>query len=581
MLFINKSLIIKKGDFMKKSILLFAVISSLYFLSYVSNAQTPEWTWANSAGGNGNEYGFVAETDMAGNVLLSGSFNSSTITFGAFTLVNAGDGHSDMFIVKYNTSGDVLWAKSSGAIGIDIGNWACPDASGNVYEIGAFYDNTITFGSVTLTNNNINTYTTSDIFFVKYDANGNVLWAKGVGGTSNDRALCIDINSSGDVYITGDFYSPSMTFGTTTLTNTDNSGNTADFFLAKYDTNGNLLWAKSTGGTGDDSGNEVCADASGNTYIEGEFNSPTLIFGSTSLTNADNTGNTDDSFLVKYDADGNVIWAKSISGSASDDAVTIGIDTSGNAYVAGMFNSPTLTFGSTTLTNAGQWDMFLAKYNVDGNVLWAKSAGGNSYDQACHLNVDFKGNVSLIGAFYSPSITFGTTTLTNTDNIGNTEDMFIVQYDANGNVNWAISAGGSVNDWGVGCTTDEFGNVYISGLFYSSTLTFGSSTLINADNTGNTYDLFIAKLGNNTGTNELSNLLNISVYPNPSNAKFTITFPSTTRQIRISNSLGQVMQTKCVDKETNVEFELSENGIYIIQIKTDKQTITKKVVICR
>ena len=108
-----------------------------------------------------------------------------------------------------------------------------------------------------------------------------MVWANSAGGTSGDGGISIATDAAGNTYITGDFYSPAITFGGTTLTN--NGG--YDIFIAEYDTNGNVVWAKSAGGTADDEGFSIAADAAGNTYITGGFKSPAITFGGTTLTN--------------------------------------------------------------------------------------------------------------------------------------------------------------------------------------------------------------------------------------------------------------------------------------------------------
>jgi hypothetical protein len=225
---------------MKKSILLFAVISSLCFLSTISYAQTPNWTWAKTAGGTSDDYSFSVAMDASGNTYVAGTFVSSTITFGTYTLTNAGI--CDMFVAKYDANGNVLWAKSEGGTAADEALSVAVDASGNIYMAGYFESPTITFGSYTL----INTTTGSnlgDISLTKYDANGNVLWAKSAGGTQGDIAYSIAVDASGNTYMTGYFYSPILTIGSYTLTN----AGIDDAFLAKYDANGNVLWAESAG----------------------------------------------------------------------------------------------------------------------------------------------------------------------------------------------------------------------------------------------------------------------------------------------------------------------------------------------
>lgn len=202
----------------------------------------------------------------------------------------------------------------------------------------------------------------------------NWLWAKTAGNTSNDIANSVAVDASGNSYIAGAFLSPTITFGSTTLTN----NGADDIFLAKYDASGNVLWARSAGGTNHDYANSVAVDPSGNVYVAGYFTSDTIIFGSYTLINTDNTTNsTSDLFLVKYNSSGNVLWAKSAAGLNNDEAASVSVDASGNAYITGYFSSYTLSFGTITLTNTDTInytdDIFIAKYNTSGNVLWAKS----------------------------------------------------------------------------------------------------------------------------------------------------------------------------------------------------------------
>ena len=147
-----------------------------------------------------------------------------------------------------------------------------------------------------------------------------VVWAKAAGGTGTDEPYGIATDATGNIYITGNFGSSSITFGTVTLTS-------PGFFLTKYDANGNVLWAKSAGGSAySNSGNAVATDASGNVFVTGSFPS-SLSFGTTTLTNTDNP----DIFIVKYDASGTVLWARgSTSSSGGDYSYGGGIATDAN-----------------------------------------------------------------------------------------------------------------------------------------------------------------------------------------------------------------------------------------------------------
>ncbi len=315
------------------------------------------------------------------------------------------------------------------------------------------------------------------------------VWAQSAGGTDYDYAFDVSTDAWGNVYLIGSFSSSSITFGSTVLTNTGNVGN-ADIFITKYDSNGNILWAKSAGGTDDDAASDVSTDAGGNVYVTGYFASPSLIFGSITLTNA-SAGDVD-IFITKYDSNGTVIWAKSAGGANGDGASGVSTDAGENVYVTGSFGSPSITFGSTVLTKAGYFDIFMAKYDSNGTVIWAKSAGGTNYDAAAGVSTDSEQNVYLTGLFYSSSINFGSTVLTNVNSgVG---DIFITKYDSNGTVLWAKSAEGTNEDWANGVSTDAGGNVYVTGYFYSSSITFGSTIVSNVNGYN---DIFIAKYDSN------------------------------------------------------------------------------------
>ncbi|MFA5782131.1 MAG: SBBP repeat-containing protein, partial [Bacteroidales bacterium] len=398
----------------------------------------------------------------------------------------------------------------------------------------------------------------------KYDTSGNVLWAKSAGGIFNDEACSVAVDASGNIYVAGLFSSPTLTFDSTTLTNVGNN----DILLVKYDTSGNVLWAKSAGGSSSDFANSVAVDTSGNTYVAGLFFSSTLSFGSTTLTNAGGI----DIFLAKYDANGNVLWAKSAGGVDYDDAYSVAADASGNIYVAGVFSSPTLSFGSTTLTNAGGYDIFLTKYDAGGNVLWAKSAGGTGNDLAYSVAVDTSGNIYVAGYFRSPTIAFGITTLTN----AGSRDIFLAKYDAAGNVFWAKSAGGTDYDEANSVAVNASGNIYVAGVFRSPTITFGSTTLTNAS----LDDIFLAKLGSDTITkiNELSNSLNISVFPNPATNNIIIESPHQA-VIEISNIQGQLIKTLAANSnKTSVDVSAFPSGMYFVKVKAEKGIAVKKFV---
>jgi hypothetical protein len=540
-------------------------------------AQAPNCLWATSAGGTNTDEGWGTTTDANGNVFVTGYFKSDTINLGTTTLTNSDNtGNTyDVFLAKYDAAGNVLWAKREGGIGGDYGRSVATDAIGNVYVTGYFNSPTIAFGTTTLTN--ASNYT--DIFIAKYDAAGNVLWAKRAGGNASDIGYSVATDTSGNVFVTGSFKSPTITFGATTLTNAENTGNSNDIFIAKYDAAGTVLWAKRAGGTNTDEGWGIATDASGNVYVSGYFKSTTITSGTTTLTNADSSGSAD-IFIAKYDAAGTTLWAERAGGTDYDWGHSVSTDASGNVYITGEFISATITFGTITLTNATNSnfpDMFIAKYDAAGTMLWAERAGGTDIDYGYSVATDTSGNVYVMGGFNSSTITFGTTTLTNAGN----GDIFIAKYDAAGIVLWAKSAGGTIADEGLGIATDASGNVYVTGRFQSSTITFGTTTLINAGSA----DIFIAKYdGTGTGVvvDEMFGNKEVSVSPNPFTYQTTITFneeqKNTTLYIR--DALGNEIRREIFSgKQYVIEKGNITAGIYFVQTTDGKKNLTNNKII--
>ncbi|MEO8149428.1 MAG: SBBP repeat-containing protein [Bacteroidia bacterium] len=331
------------------------------------------------------------------------------------------------------------------------------------------------------------------MFFIYEDINAQApgwQWAKGAGGIGDDYGARIVVDNNNNSYIMGYFNRVSLTLGNITLINADTDifNTTFDFFIAKYDPAGNILWAKSAGGLNDDMGYDIALDINQNIYVTGTFVSPLIDFDNITLTNMGGS----DIFIVKYDAIGNVLSAQREGGSSDDLAYGLKIDTGNNLYLTGQFVSPSISFGSYNLYNVGFPDFFIVKYDPSGNVLWANGAGGPGYDRGENISVNINGDVYVTGSFSSPSIIFGTITLTNATISGGVGDLFIVKYDAMGNMIWANSAGGNGWDGISGIAIDLNGNLFMSGVFDGSSIVFGSTTLNNNSIMWHS-DLFILK----------------------------------------------------------------------------------------
>lgn len=345
-----------------------------------------------------------------------------------------------------------VWAKSAGgaqkveSYSIAIDDW------GNSYVTGWFEDS-LKFGTDTVLKASIgsNQYA-SDIFIAKYDRNGSFIWARKVGGNTYDYGNGIATDKLGNVYVTGLFMG-TVSFGSHSITSVGDY----EIFVAKYDSNGNTLWAQRGGGTGWDVAHGIAVDKDNNCYITGTFWT-NATFGSTSLTGAGNY----DIYVAKYDTNGTLIWAKNSGGSGDDRAHGISVDALGNSFVTGYY-SGTATFGTTTLTSSGGSDIFIAKYDPVGNALWAKKAGGSTNDEGNAIKVMPSADMYVTG-YYNGTANFGTTAITSYGNA----DAFIAKYDYKGDITWVKSYGGSQNDNGYGVAADTFNNIYVAGSFWGT-----------------------------------------------------------------------------------------------------------------
>lgn len=306
-------------------------------------------------------------------------------------------------------------------------------------------------------------------------------WAVKAAGPGIDVATGINPSSSFGFYnVCGYFYGTAM-FGPFPLTGTGGS----NMFVARYDANGNCIWAQKAGGGSYCQANAITSDGSGNTYVTG-FYQGTCTFGTS--TNITSLGGTMDIFVAKYDGAGVFQWVRTAGSNLDDDyGLSITMDNTGALYVTGYFWDQA-TFAPFTIfgTNA---EVFVARYDQTGTCLWAKSAGNSNNEYATGI-VGIGNSCYLIG-YFSGTTTFGTTNLTS----AGSDDVFLAQIDFNGNWIWAVKAGGTGWDQGFGiCRAYSSPDFYVTGK-YNSTAAFGSTNL-----TSSGFDEVFTARYNNTGT---------------------------------------------------------------------------------
>ncbi len=522
-----------------KKIIILLFISLCALLCY---AETPKWLWASKAGGtNDFDIGYDIVTDNNGNNYITGCFYG-TAYFDSFSITSSG--WDDIFVAKMDANGKWLWVKKAGGpsqdrgIGIDIDN------EGNIVIVGYFFE-TAYFDSFSITSSG-----SSDTFVAKIDANGNWLWVNRAGGSFHDKINAIITDDANNSYVTG-FFSETAIFGSTSLT----SSGGWDIFVAKIDPNGDWLWATKAGSSDHEEGYGITIDASANCFVTGFFQD-TINFNSYSLVSSGGT----DIFVAKIDSDGIWQWASKAGGFDSDRGKSINIDNDGNTYVTGIF-SETAIFGTTSLICSGDYDIFVAKIDTNGNWQWASKAGGSDVDYVNSIIVDNLCNSYIVG-YFNLSATFDSHTL-----ISNGEkEIFIAKIDSDGNWFWAVNVGGSQNDNGMSLSFDVEQNVYLTG-FFEDVVHFGSHNITsNGD-----YDIFVAKL-------EKDFVAKFSCNKNFGNSSLEVNFIDES-QIAPNGWNWDFQNDGIIDSnDQNPSFTYNQSGTYDVKLIVERNTILDTLI---
>lgn len=513
------------------------------------------------------------------------------------------------------------WAKT--AVGTDPMNegWKTAiDSSENLYICGTYYRN-ISFDSCTLNNH-------GSCFLVKYDRYGNAIWARSdsIPGISvwNSRACGVCTDPKGNIFLCGGFKDTTY-FGSHMLVG--NSSN-ANSFLTKYDSSGNVLWAKSSFDTSrSDVAYSAVSDLNGNVFITGWYSS-SISFDTCSLSGQGSAS----IFVAKFDSAGNIKWLRGSSGNSSNAyGIDVASDRSGNVYITGSYDSSTIIFGSYVLSNVNpnSFDEYLAKYDSSGNLLWAQTFGGTGYDEGEGLACDQQGNVFRVGilsfplsayiekldsngtTIWSKNITgssagmVGSYALTtdregsvyatggysstsvaiDNDTIFNappslTDPLFIVKYDSAGNFRFARTLNSGGGDW-CGISVANSGSVYLGGGYDEGVFIVGNDTF---DLTyGGGEQIFVAKLAmadvvsvqdpNPPGSET------INLFPNPNTGRFHVQLKNL-KSIKIYDVVGNLVYSKSVAEEKFHEIQLNvKSGIYILSASDGYHEYQRRVVI--
>ncbi|UKN00985.1 T9SS type A sorting domain-containing protein [Paracrocinitomix mangrovi] len=435
-------------------------------------AQDVLLNWVQQKGTVQHESGYTVSSDASGNVYSSGYFRNTTdFDPGVGTANLTAVGGADAYIQKTDADGNYLWAVQFGSTGDDEGLDVQVDGSGNVYLTGVFRG-TVDFDPGAGVQN-LTPGGGGDAFLVKLDADGNYLWAISFpGGSGADLGRDLAIDASGNVLVSGFFYGTVDFDPSVNVANVTSTGQ-ADAFVAKYDSNGNYLWAKSIGGSTNDDGHSVVVDGSGNAYWTGYFNGTADLDPGAGVQNFTAVGG--DIFLIKLDASGAFVWADQMGSSAADNGLDVQIDSNGDIVMTGIISGTADLdpgVGVQNLVSVGGYDPFVAKYDANGGYLWAVSMGSTQNEEGWNVTLDEEDNIYSVG-FFRGTVDFDPGVGTHNITSAGAADAYIQKLDASGNFIWAKSIGGTADEHAMSIKYDiTTGALLTSGFFTSVPVDF-------------------------------------------------------------------------------------------------------------
>jgi len=566
------------------------------FIAKFDNAGNNLWVKGSisntGTSGNVNSYGIA--TDAAGNAYVAGSFESGYVRFGTDSLGNSG--FYDIFLVKYDASGNEKWLRVAGSSDDDAAYGVAADAAGNVYITGHIGSgSTVSFGTYSISNSS-NSVTP---FIAKYDATGADLWAKAIKSDdfSYNSAFGISLDASSNPYIIGTYSSDSLNAGPVTLfntwfTNASMGNSTYDIFVAKYKANGILSWARTAGGDSLDQGNAITTGPHGALYITGEYNSPTISFSGITLTSANSYGDafitnniatlqiTPSLCLVSDDSIGPIheyniaYWDKTAYPTASAFIIYREVSTGTYKKIGSQPYAALSQFMDTARSiGPANGDPQVGAYKYTLQIM--DTSGTYSYMSPYHNTVYIQNN---LGTFNWNLYAVGNATYTPVTN-------FELMRDDNSTGAWhsiGIVSGGqiSLNDpnYSTYATTGDW-RVDADGFNCTPTLRLNGNNSTMAAKVKSHSNQNNNRMG---GIKSLSNANQINIYPNPNKGNFTIETAATEKQtIQVFDVNGKLVFSQTINGNINVDASNLAEGVYNVNIMGNQGVVNKRLVIVK
>ncbi|MDJ1185390.1 SBBP repeat-containing protein [Roseofilum casamattae] len=366
--------------------------SDAYIAKYNSDGSL---TWLTQIGGIGGDYGTTISTDPQGNIYATG-FSLGRIDFDGDGRADfwTTDRSSDSYIAKYGSDGSLTWVNHLSGASTNLNTHIVTDSNNNFYTSGFFY------GTIDLDGDRTPNFTSrglADGYIAKYNSDNSLAWSTQFGGTGNDQNLGLDVDSNGNVYVTG-FFKETIDLDGDGVIDLTSLGSD-DAYIAKYSNDGILTWVKSFGNSGSDKANSIVIDNNDNSLLTGSFQGSLDLDGDGTV-DLTSTGGFD-SYIVKYSDDGSLLWATQIGGNGHDYGDDITTDDNSNVYITGNFTGSIDVEGDdiTDITSTGESDAYIAKYDSNGTLDWVTQVGGIDLDYGYDITTDHNGDVFVTGSF--------------------------------------------------------------------------------------------------------------------------------------------------------------------------------------
>ena len=314
-------------------------------------------------------------------------------------------------------------------------------------------------------------------------------WSQRYGDTSFQAVNSVGTDASGNVYVTGSFLG-TINLGGNNLV----SAGSYDIFVAKFSPAGVHQWSTRFGDTFSQEGREIVVEANGEFVLAGHFEGSITIPGYPPLTSAGGT----DVYLARFATDGTNIWNKRFGDASWQFCNSIAMDPFGGVAIVGAFQS-SINFGGSNLVSAGDYDIFVAKFNSGGVHLWSQRFGDANWNDVSCVAIDSDFNTYFAGHF-SGTFSFGG------PNVTGSTDVYLVKLGVTlGAYVWSKDFGDNAGQYCNAIAVDKNANVFITG-YLDGTINFGGSDLTGVG------DCFLAKF-NTSGTHQWSQRFGLDANP--------------------------------------------------------------------